>query len=87
MHHTNSECFLTLVFIELLNIHGMTMKLREWFYCVTWREPCNLITVKTSVHVSFDAFTASQPRRPQLECLCTSYNFGALMPVVWKLWH
>jgi len=29
MHHTNSECFLTLVFIELLNIHGMTMKLRE----------------------------------------------------------
>jgi hypothetical protein len=35
----NTEC--------LVVVQGVAMKFLEWFYCVTWREPHDLIIVKT----------------------------------------
>jgi hypothetical protein len=32
---------------KVLNVCGMAVKFLEWFYCVTYREPCNLIVVNT----------------------------------------
>jgi hypothetical protein len=55
--------------VVLQNICGVAMEFQERFW-VTVREPCDLIIVQMSVHVS----------------ICTSYVFKALMPVVQKLW-
>jgi hypothetical protein len=36
---------------KLRSIHGVAVKFPEWFYCVTYREPCNVILIKTHLCV------------------------------------
>jgi hypothetical protein len=54
-----------------MDVHGMATNFPELFYRATNREPCDFVVVKTCLHIS----------------TCTSYDFNALMSVVWLLHH